>query len=526
MSAIQKLISRLVVLILVSIVFGGCISEEKVVDVQVGKDITSLKIGDGETAGQSETIEVQALTDKGNNAAFTIETEGDCVSVSSTEDSITVFAGTELCEQKITVKSGSAEEKTITVNVYDPMVMDIGDGLLIRYVNTYSYQWDDRGTGGKNDVAFWHPVTDVENDWHPLGSLVVTIYDDVNAVGYFPMIVVKDSKNTGLLAAPTNYELVWNDSGSGKHNGNGSVWKALCPEGFVSFGVVTNGTWDKPPLEAIRCVKKEYTTSASIGQWIYNDENTGAAKYLSIWEIDYPAYTVSPDGRAGLLTGANIGCPDWKIELCDLKLANLLLVPLPVFSHSENMLPPKLTGYEPLKPSPRYFSSLRVPFTLIPSEYKDASPARVKINIEKSPFYYVQREETYMPVNIVNNTQNPNSAEYKYAITTGFEESESKKFSQEVGIEVTAKGECSFLGSGGGWEVKVSTKFGWERSVARTYRQATSRDFTFTVPAHTYAEIVQVTSQFRAIPMTDSILPQSEPFDIDSNILMYMQYPP
>jgi hypothetical protein len=281
-------------------------------------------------------------------------------------------------------------------------------------------------------------------------------------------------------------------------------------------------------------VREDFTAQAAIGVQTYRDQGTGAKNYLSVWDIVYPPDAASLDDRAGLLTGVSLGCgPNpssgsdrWAQDQCDERLVNMLLVPLPVYTSSENMTQPKLTGYEPLKTSPRYFSSIRVPFTLIPIEYKSAPPARRKTNIEKSPFYYVQREEIYSPINIVNNTQNPNPAEYSYTISTGFAKTESETFSLEVGVEVTAKGGCSFFGTGGGWEVEVSTKFGWEQSVARTYSEVTTRDFTFTVPPFTYAEVLQVTSQFRAIPMNPAVVPHSEPFDLNSSIITYLQYPP
>jgi hypothetical protein len=250
---------------------------------------------------------------------------------------------------------------------------------------------------------------------------------------------------------------------------------------------------------------------------------------LGVWEIDYPAYTKSPDGRAGLLTGVSIGCPDYNTGACDAKLVNMLLVPLPVYSHSENMTEPRLTERAPLDTAiPRFFSSVRVPFTLIPSEYNKnnfANFPRIKLNVEKSPFYYVQREEMYTSRDIINNTQGNKDAVYNLEISTGYEKEEQEKFTHEFGLNVTAGGGCSFLGSGGKWEVELSYKFGWEKSVSETYSKVETRDFTFTVPARTYAQIVQVTSQFRAIPDSDEIMPTGVPFDMNSNIIMYLQYP-
>jgi hypothetical protein len=248
---------------------------------------------------------------------------------------------------------------------------------------------------------------------------------------------------------------------------------------------------------------------------------------VSIWTLAYPEYTKSSDGRAALLTGTNVACPGYEASRCAESWVNLLLVPLPVYSYSETTTQPELTGREPLNTAqPRFFSSVRVPFTLIASEFTKASPERIKLNIKKSPFYYLQREETYASIDIMDNSQGKNPAEYHYQISTGYLRTDQETFSHEVGVEVTAGGECSFLGTGGKWEVELSYKFGWEKSVSSTYSQSTTRDFTFTVPAGAYAEIVQVTNQFRAIPMTDEIKTLGAPFNMNSNIIMYLQYPP
>lgn len=519
MSGIQKLLSISVALTLVMLIVMGCTPDEEAALIQVSKNVTSL------TAGQSETIEVQALTAKGKSVPFSMETEGNCISVSTAAESITVTAGTELCEQTVTIKAGSAKEKTITVIVYDPMAMDIGKGLLIRYTNKYQLRGSLRGKtevfGFWLKTIFWHPITDVENGWYPLGSLILPENEDVAS---HPMIVVKDSRDGGLLAAPNKYELVWRDTNNTQ---NSSIWKAVCPDGFVSFGVVTTSTFVEPSPNDIRCMSKDFTWPAALGNIILTDRGSKSGLDVSIWNINYPEYTKSPDGRAALLTGANLACPGYEASRCDESWVNLLLVPLPVYSYSENTTQPKLTGREPLDTAqPRFFSSVRVPFTLVISEFTNASPERIKLNIEKSPFYYVQREEMYTPIDIMNNAQGKKDAEYHYQISTGYSQTDQEKFSHEVGIKVTAGGECSFLGTGGKWEVELSYKFGWEKSISNTYSQVTTRDFTFTVPAGAYAEIIQVTNQFRAIPMTEEITTLSEPFNMNSNIIMYLQYPP
>jgi hypothetical protein len=403
------------------------------------------------------------------------------------------------------------------------MVMDIGDGLLIKYVNDYTWQWNDDDSGGTYYIAYWHPVSDTADGWYPVGSLARNTWN--SPIPTVPMVVVKDSLGTGALAAPTDYVLVYNDVGSGGIH-DGSMWKPVCPAGYVALGVVTNRGYGKPSLDAVRCVEASYTTPGTIGNWLYDDRNTGADRYLSLWEIDYPDYTSSPDGRAALHAGTTLGCPGWARTSCDPAIVNLLLVPVPVMTNADaSDLEPRLTGYQELDVSKaRYFSSVRLPFTLISQQAPASAPDRVEWNVHSSPFYTLQREEVYTPIDIIDHRQGTEPAVYTYSITTGLSATETDRFWQEVGLEVTVGGDASFLGSGGSWEVKLTTKLGWEQTTSSTYAQSVTRDYQFTIPPGEYAEIIQVTTQFRAVSWGGFTF--NDPLRGSSNIIKYLQYPP
>jgi hypothetical protein len=509
----MRSVKRLPLLVIVGL--AGCGSSSGGDGVlRTTKNVTSL------TAGQSEIIGVEALDANGKALTFTATPTGTCVTVAAADGGFKVTAGTTLCAAEVQVVTSSSLSKLVTVNVYDPKVMDIGGGLLIKYVNTYGWRWNDTGSGGDMDVTYWHPNAGA--GWYPLGSFIEASYRDINADANVPMIVVQDSKNAGLLAAPTGYAEIYNDRGSGASN-DGSVWRPLCPSGFVALGVVTQAGYSAPSTEDVRCVKASYTTKAKLGGRTYIDSGTGATMYLGVFGISYPDYTQSPDSRAALQPGTNAACPGWDGTSCDASIFNLLLVPLEVVVNSDNDAEPKLTAKAPLDTSKaRFFSSVRVPFTLITTEGGSATPAaRVAWNVANSPFYYLQREEKYSSIDTVDNSQGTTDAQYHYSIQTGFSQTDSQTFKQDVGIEVTAGGEVGFLGTGGSWEVKLTMQFGWEQSTSSTYAKTETRDFTFTVPAKAYAEIVQVTTQFRAVPSTGVAV--SAPFNLSSNIIKYLQ---
>jgi len=473
-------------------------------------------------AGQSLEIGVKAVDAQGMPVAFTVSGGSACASATASVDAITVVAGSQLCEQRLVLTSNTNVTKEVTVNVFDPMVMDIGDGLLIRYVNAFAWQWNDEDSGGTYFISYWHPVADTGNGWYPVGSLARNTWN--TPVPTVPMVVVKDSLGTGALASPTDYVLVYNDAGSGgKHDG--SMWKPVCPGGYVALGVVTNSGYGKPALDAVRCVKARYTTPGTIGDWLYDDRNTGADRYLSLWEIDYPSFTSSPDGRAALHAGTSLGCPGWAKTSCDPAIANLLLLPVPVVENSDaSDLEPRLTGYQELDVSmARYFSAVRLPFTLIRNQSPVNAPDRVDWNVHNSPFYTLQREEAYTPIDIIDHRQGTVEAVYTYSISTGISDTDTHSFSQEIGLEVTAGGEAKFLGSGGSWEVKLTTKLGWEQSTSSTYAESVTRQYEFRIPPGKYAEIIQVTTQFRAVSWGGFTF--GEPLKGRSNVIKYLQYP-
>jgi len=473
-------------------------------------------------AGETLRLGVEATDSDGVPVAFTVSEGSECASVTVSGGVITVVAGTALCEQRIVVTSSTGAVAEVTVHVFDPMVMDIGDGLLIRYVNAFTWQWNDDDSGGTYYISYWHPATG-GNGWYPVGSLAWNTW--ANPSPTIPMVVVKDSLGTGALAAPTDYVEIYNDRGSGGIH-DGAMWKPVCPGGYVALGVVTNAGYGKPSLDSVRCVAKGYTTPASIGAWLYDDRNTGATRYLSLWEIDYPDYTSSPDGRAALHAGTTLGCPGWDKTSCDPAIANLLLVPLPITDNADaSDLEPRLTGFQELDVSlARYFASIRVPFTLIRNQAPVTAPGRVDWNVHSSPFYTLQREEVYTPIDVIDNRQGTEAVTYTYSIASGFQETESNTFSLEVGLEITAGGDAKFLGSGGSWEVKLSTKLGWEETTSSTYSTSVARIYTFTVPPGKYAEIIQVTTQFRAVSWGGFTF--CAPLQGESNIIKYLQYPP
>lgn len=89
--------------------------------------------------------------------------------------------------------------------------------LRIGFTTQFASQWNDKGSGGKRDRAYWRPVAVGNlNGYHPLGDYGVGNYNDVN--GQAAVAVVSDINGVSgyTLRPPLDYELVWTDKGLGR----------------------------------------------------------------------------------------------------------------------------------------------------------------------------------------------------------------------------------------------------------------------------------------------------------------------
>jgi hypothetical protein len=503
-------------------IVAGLLGEASIGNGVIDTEYEVLSIKNGPT--EAKTISVEAVDGLGDPVSFTAAAEDgseDCVTVSAAPDSITVEGVGHYCEETITLTSATDITKTLAVNVYDSMVMDVGDGLLIKYVNKYSWKWSDRGTGGTENVTFLHPHPDVTADgWYPLGSLLKNNYCDDSGVNCYyypgegpielkrkPMIVVKAVDPTALdpplCDAEGCYTMIWSDAGSGGDY-DGSVWKAKCNPGYVAIGVVVNMGYSEPSPEAVRCVREDYTIEAQIVNRFYRDVDTGADWFLSAWEIGDPLVPSLAGSKAPLNVGTVMGCggpgAGWEVDACDDELARLLLTQIPVAERNQPELAKVRLNEngDIVAGDLRYASSVRVPFTLIPNLACGLDADVCKFNVESSPFYRLKRQDSYTEAQSSNQLNNALNSEMHVTYSTGFESTHTTEFSQQVGLEITAGGDAKFLGSGGSWEVKLSTQLGWSTSDSNSYSYGTDLTWDFTVPPFTYAVAAQVQTNFLA----------------------------
>jgi hypothetical protein len=86
-------------------------------------------------------------------------------------------------------------------------VRAFGD-LLVQTTTSFTFCWNDKGSGAKRDGAFWHPPG--VNDMQPLGSVAVSGYGDIKG------------KHAVLLVGPKWY-------GAGQVTAPPQKWYCKCP---------------------------------------------------------------------------------------------------------------------------------------------------------------------------------------------------------------------------------------------------------------------------------------------------------
>lgn len=170
--------------------------------------------------------------------------------------------------------------------------------------------WNDSGSGGDNDGAFYSPVVGRNNDD------CISLGDYMQRGGTRPpkqlvqLCNVRQGKGI-WWDRPVDYDFIWSDRCSGA-NSDGSVWLPVCPTGFAPLGFVTNDTADvKPWLDRVACLRRssktlDFAKSNSL-KWAWNDRGSGATFNVEVMNryfgpiplmVAYPAYRDTNQVRA------------------------------------------------------------------------------------------------------------------------------------------------------------------------------------------------------------------------------------
>ncbi|MFW7382329.1 MAG: Vps62-related protein [Oligoflexus sp.] len=328
--------------------------------------------------------------------------------------------------------------------------------LVLQFTSQFNFRWNDGGSGGSYDGAFWHPVP--PPDFYSLGSVGVSNYEDIN--GKVAALCVKEfNLGNGALAKPLRYEFIWNDRGSGARR-NGSCWRPIPPDGYVALGdVFVDGHGEPPSLDDIRCVRKDLVHLAVAGNQIWIDRGTGSNLDFGAWEIStLPDFVDASYGlfAPNTFVGVNVYTPPTTdpVMFC-------LKLPLPVHEIKDPE-PPTLDSRSrpPSKTDASVDHVVIVPFTAV------SDPTRtIAWKLENSPFYQVERLVYYSLI-MFDNNQTSSEQTQSSTVTTGISKAKSETFSRSTGISISAQTGVSFLGTGGKVTATVSVELGWSSSTS------------------------------------------------------------
>jgi hypothetical protein len=324
----------------------------------------------------------------------------------------------------------------------------ISDALLFDYTQVFQWVWDDKGSGAHRDVGFFRPVP--RPGYYALGH-----YAHASHATPTDIVIVVKEKQPGALAAPLNYEWIWNDAGSGA-NRDGAVWWPVCPSNYVALGLVTS-SGNKPSTNEVRCVRQDLTAQAQVGDQIWNDSGSGAKRDFAAWRIKANS---APPGEGYLAPGGFIGhASHGQIGNAG---ARALKIKLPLFKNTQPFHAPQLSGYG--RPSDfesqTVTSEIYLPFTAV----KDPLWSPVKM-AKDSPYYKLIRTDRFKLIDhIYNQTSTDQSVKWRYTIAL----QNSESFTHQTGVSLTAGYQNQPGGVGYSASVTVSYSFTYQTARSKT----------------------------------------------------------
>ncbi|MFT5611744.1 MAG: hypothetical protein ACI9WC_000437 [Arenicella sp.] len=322
--------------------------------------------------------------------------------------------------------------------------------LIVGFTSNFQLAWHDKGSGGNTNGSFWKPVA-------PAGYSLVGDYAQrgyVDPTGNAVVMVLKAKQNNALVA-PSDFKLVWKDTGSGAGL-DGSMWSLLCPSGYVSLGSVSQQGYGKPDANKYRCVKATLApTGIAAEDVIWSDKGTGARTDFSAWGIQA---STAQKGFANLAAGSFIA----QASHAQPQNVSTLSIPVAPTLPASSPEKPQLSGFT----RPSDFGQNVVKFeTVLPwFAVKDTGLTDAQ-KIVQSPFYTLVRESKYKLIDHIDNQNGGADQSRQVRATVGTSQTAENNFSNTTGISVTVGYTPPALG-GVNASVTLSneTTHGWSKS--------------------------------------------------------------
>lgn len=275
------------------------------------------------------------------------------------------------------------------------------DNLLIDFTTEYRSIWDTYGSDSVQ-ASFWRPTPapDVLPGYFPLGDVAVLGRQNIDDRKIVAVVCEATTQGTDpdkgkALAAPVDYELIWNDLGSGATK-SGSIWRPIPPEGYVALGSVCSSHYEKPSRNAVRCVRADLVSASAACVPIWNDKGSGAVKSVSTWSAVPPA---AASGEIHLAPGIFIGSSGHSLPENFLVYSLRMHIPLQI---NPKPTAPVLLGEMPTplnEPDQPTFIA-RLPWFAVKDPLFTPLEQR-----QHSPSYQLERTDQYILIGHGHNTR-------------------------------------------------------------------------------------------------------------------------
>lgn len=348
--------------------------------------------------------------------------------------------------------------------------VQFGD-LILTFTSAFTLRWNDKGSGGDHDGAFWQPKP--PSGFYALGSLGVKGYDDQNGKNW-ALCVAEAKPGSGALAAPKDFQLIWTDKGSGADR-DGSCWRPIPPDGYVALGdVFMAGHGTKPSADDVRCVRKDLTTFGVIGDLIWNDSGTGSDKDFSAWSMAVPGIFIDEE-KAAISPHTFYGIASHSKPQA---VISVLAVTLPVQQGAEPPLPTLDSRSRPAdRTTPVVDRVVTVPFTAIVDP-----DVTLQWQLDNSPFYDIERSVYYrLALYDDNYTSEPQTKEQD--VEVGVTKDQSSTWEAKTGISVAYESGVS-LGVSAKVTATISIELGFSHTTSVSNFRSTTLKATLTTPAN------------------------------------------
>jgi len=361
--------------------------------------------------------------------------------------------------------------------------------LLISFTTEFDLLWNDKGSGALKSASFWRPNTsaDALNTFSSLGDVVFEGYRTINNRKVVAVVSEADKVNGTALRAPTDFKLVWQNSGK-KVRSEVSVWRPIPPEGYVTMGMVCCVGYDKPSVTTVRCVRADLVVDAYIGNPIWNDKGSGSRMDFSTWDVHSPE---AEPGEAYIAPGTFFGNgsfarPSFGARPYALRMELAL---------QQNPLPAPAEVQEPAQ-HPANVCDL--PWFAV----KDSNLTPIE-QLQSTPTYRLERSDRYLSVGVGHNTTAEGKT-FNWTARRGENGDDSIDFTAITGIDFS--GEWSSIALPLSFSANLDKLFTHTSQSAKGWGSSASLEVAAYVPANQTVAAHLIRSEYRLLRQDGSQL--------------------